>query len=195
MSSALGGSSSSSLVRRPASSSALRRSRSISAGSILRRGRYSSGFLGSIREHEGDHHADGREDTNRQNASFGRSGRRNSTNSVQFTAPTIHQLVSDFQPNEMHGVIPTKIVINASAAKSGASAVDMPMPPTGTSKPSSASKAPVTEAKMECISDIIATSMSSPSPIFSPGRSLFRARSSGSLSSLSSMGSRHSNRL
>ena len=104
-SSALRFSSSSSCTPRVASSSALRPS----AGSILRRGRYSSGFLGPIREHEGAHPADGGEGSNRRNSSFnGTNSRRNSTNSnnnVQFTAPTIHRLVRDFQPNEMHGFL------------------------------------------------------------------------------------------
>ena len=87
-SSALGLSSSSSTPR-AASSSALRRSRNISAGSILRRGRYSSGFLTSIQEHEGAHPADGGGGSNRHNASFNGNGRRSSTSSrnhVQFTA-------------------------------------------------------------------------------------------------------------
>ena len=197
-SSALGSSQPSS-TRRVASSSSLRRSSSTSAGSILRRGRYSSGFLGSIREHEGDdHHADGGEGANRRNASFTSSnGRRNSTssNNVQFTAPTIHQLVRDFQPNEMHGDIPANIVIDATAPD-GPGAMSKSSSPSvsGTSTPSSAPNSPPTKTKIECLDGGL-ISKSNASSVCSAGRALRRARSLGSFSSISSLGSRHSNRV
>ena len=198
-SSALGLSSSSSTPR-AASSSALRRSRNTSAGSILRRGRYSSGFLASIQEHEGAHPADGGGGSNRHNASFNGNGRRSSTSSrnhVQFTAPTIHQLVRDFQPNEMHG-IPTNIVVDASTPNSKArtsldsDAMSASPSVSGTSTPLSASKPPAVETKVECI-DGSMIAKSNASSVCSAGRAL--RRGSGSLSSLSSLGSKRSNRV
>ena len=91
-SSALGSSQPSS-TRRVASSSSLRRSSSTSAGSILRRGRYSSGFLASVREDQ-EESCNGAQDNN-HNATF-------NNNSVKFTAPTIHHIGGEGQSDHQH---------------------------------------------------------------------------------------------
>lgn len=78
--------------RKTSHTGGIRRSSS-SAISILRRGRYSNGFLASLREGQ-EESRNGAHDNN-HNASF-------NNNSVMFTAPTIHLIGEEAQPDQQH---------------------------------------------------------------------------------------------
>ena len=78
--------------RKTSHTGGMRRSSS-SAVSILRRGRYSSGYLSSVREYQDGDQSNTIHD-NKHNESF------NNSNNVKFTAPTIH-LIGDDDNNEV----------------------------------------------------------------------------------------------